>query len=132
MKKIVRLTESDLNNLIKHIISEMEFKEAAMNVDPFILSATQNGNIKITNTKTRTNHVYSMEAWKGVNWFDCTIKDFPDGTKIKLTAMGKEYNIKVDKSQIKNLLQNGFGKQVLKHILVDDSNKQEVKFTKVV
>ena len=132
MKKTIRLTESDLNNLIKHIISEMEFKEAAMNVDPFILSATQNGNIKITNTKTRINHVYSMEAWKGVNWFDCTIKDFPDGTKIKLTAMGKEYNIKVDKSQIKNLLQNGFGKQVLKHILVDDSNKQEVKFTKVV
>ena len=132
MKKIVRLTESDLNNLIKHIISEMEFKEAAMNVDPFILSATQNGHIKITNTKTIINHVYSMEAWKGVNWFDCTIKDFPDGTKIKLTAMGKEYNIKVDKSQIKTLLQNGFGKQVLKHILVDDSNKQEVKFTKVV
>jgi len=132
VKKIVRLTESDLNNLIKHIISEMEFKEAAMNVDPFILSATQNGNIKITNTKTRIGHVYSMEAWKGVNWFDCTIKDFPDGTRIKLTAMGKEYNIKVDKSQIKTLLQNGFGKQVLKHTLVDDSNKQEVKFTKVV
>jgi len=132
VKKIVRLTESDLNNLIKHIISEMEFKEAAMNVDPFILSATQNGNIKITNTKTRIGYVYSMEAWKGVNWFDCTIKDFPDGTRIKLTAMGKEYNIKVDKSQIKTLLQNGFGKQVLKHTLVDDSNKQEVKFTKVV
>ena len=132
MKKTIRLTESDLINIVKRIISEMEFKEAVMNVDPFILSATQNGNIKITNTKTRINHVYSMEAWKGVNWFDCTIKDFPDGTKIKLTAMGKEYNIKVDKSQIKTLLQNGFGKQVLKHILVDDSNKQEVKFTKVV
>ena len=132
MKKIVRLTESDLNNLIKHIISEMEFKEAVMSVDPFILSATQNGNIKITNTKTRINHVYSMEAWKGVNWFDCTIKDFPDGIRIKLTAMGKEYNIKVDKLQIKNLLQNGFGKQELEHTLVDDSNKQEVKFTKVV
>ena len=132
MKKIVRLTESDLNNLIKHIISEMEFKEAVMSVDPFILSATQNGNIKITNTKTRINHEYSMEAWKGISWFDCTIIDFPGGTKIKLKAVGKDYIIKVDKLQIKNLLQNGFGKQELEHTLVDDSNKQEVKFTKVV
>jgi hypothetical protein len=136
MKKTIRLTEYDLINIVKRIISEMEFKEAVMNVDPFILSATQNGNMKITNTKTGIGHVYSMEAWKGVgiagNWFDCTIKDFPDGIRIKLTAMGKEYNIKVDKLQIKNLLQNGFGKQELEHTLVDDSNKQEVKFTKVV
>ena len=136
MKKTIRLTEYDLINIVKRIISEMEFKEAVMNVDPFILSATQNGNMKITNTKTGIGHVYSMEAWKGVgiagNWFDCTIKDFPDGIRIKLTAMGKEYNIKVDKLQIKNLLQNGFGKQELEHSLVDDSNKQEVKFTKVV
>ena len=136
MKKTIRLTEYDLINIVKRIISEIEFKEAVMNVDPFILSATQNGNMKITNTKTGIGHVYSMEAWKGVgiagNWFDCTIKDFPDGIRIKLTAMGKEYNIKVDKLQIKNLLQNGFGKQELEHTLVDDSNKQEVKFTKVV
>ena len=136
MKKTIRLTEYDLINIVKRIIYEMEFKEDVMNVDPFILSATQNGNMKITNTKTGIGHVYSMEAWKGVgiagNWFDCTIKDFPDGIRIKLTAMGKEYNIKVDKLQIKNLLQNGFGKQELEHTLVDDSNKQEVKFTKVV
>ena len=132
MKKTIRLTESDLNNLIKHIISEMEFKEAVMSVEPFILSATQNGNIKITNTKTRISHVYSMEAWKCFNWFDCTIKDFPYGTKIKLTAMGKDYNINVNTSQIKNLLQKEFGNKVINHIFVDNSNKQEVKFTKVV
>ena len=132
MKKTIRLTESDLNNLIKHIISEMEFKEAVMSVEPFILSATQNGNIKITNTKTRISHVYSMEAWKGFNWFDCTIKDFPEGTKIKLMAMDKDYNINVNKLQIKNLLQKEFGNKVINHIFVDNSNKQEVKFTKVV
>ena len=132
MKKVVKLTESDLTRIIKRVINEMEFKEASMNVDPFTLSATPKGNVKITNTKTGIGHVYSMEAWKSFNWFDCTIKDFPDGSKIKLTAMGKEYNIPVDKSQIKRLLQNGFGKQELTHTLVDGSNKQEVKFTKVL
>jgi len=133
MKKVIKLTESDLINMIKRVIKESEVDEAIMSVNPFNLAATSKGNLQITNTQTKKVHYYSMEAWKGVNWWDCEIIDFPEGSKIKLKAVGNYMTIPVDKTQIKNLLQSKFGQKEITTTLKDDKTgkTQEVKFTRV-
>lgn len=134
MKKVIKLTESDLVRIVRQVIKESEIDETALTVDPFTLEATSDGNIKITNIKTKKRHIYSMKAKKGLLWFDCTIHDFPNGTKIKLSAMGNYYTIPVDKEKIKSLLQSKFGYGELQTSMDDEKTgeKQEIKFTKIM
>lgn len=127
MKKIVRLTEQELKGLIKRVVSEMEFNEDSMMVNPFTLSADR-GNIKITNTKTNQTAVYKLQAWKGIKWWDCTVEDFPDGDKMQVSALGMKKVLDVNKNLIRDLLQKQFGRPQLEQTLDDG---QEIKFTKV-
>jgi len=135
MKKIIRLTESELTNLISKIVkeSEHEMSEASLMVDPYTLTATPKGNIKITNDETNKSYYYSMSAWYGIKWWDCKVEDFPYGTKIKLTAAGQNKTANIDKPQIKKLLQTKFGQDEIQTVLKSSDGKesQEVKFTKI-
>ena len=121
------------NVLISNVSREKksEVDETAMMVDPYTLEATDKGNVKITNKETGVNHVYSMQAKKLGLWWDCDIKDFPGGTKIKIVANGETYIVGADKNQIKSLLKAGFGDQTLTEKLTSGTTSQEVKFNKI-
>ena len=59
------------------VISEQEIDEDKLVVTPYTLEAT-NGNVKITDTKTKKSYIYSLSAY-GVK---VTVNDFPDGDSI--------------------------------------------------
>jgi hypothetical protein len=120
-----------LNGNIK-TISKGNISESDMKIDPFTLSATSKGNLKITNNETNLSHIYSMKAWSALMWWDCKIKDFPGGTNIKLVAGGQDKNLEIDKPQMKQILTSYFGDSVIQKVLKGEDSSQEVKFTKMV
>jgi hypothetical protein len=122
MKKIIRLTESELTNLIKKMVVE-----ANLEVDPYVLSVTPNKNIRIRNTQTGKIYNYKMSVYKLFRWWGCTVHDFPGGNKIKLEAAGDFYTQSVDKDELKKVLQTNFGKQEL----VTTFGDVEIKFEKI-
>lgn len=125
MKKRIFLKESELITIIKQIINETVLK-----IDPFQLSATEKGNIKINNGEK--THVYKMEVEKGIFWLDCTVLDFPYGKKIELNVAGMRKVANLDLDNIKKQLQSKFGQNTIE-LSVKDENKEDrnVKFTKI-
>jgi hypothetical protein len=122
MKKVIRLTESELTNLIKKMVVE-----ANLQIDPYLLSVTPKKNIRITNTDTGKIYNYAMSVKKLGMWWDCTVHDFPGGDKIKLEAAGDFYTKSVDKVELKKVLQKNFGKQEL----LTDTDGTEIKFERI-
>ena len=127
MKKVIRLTESDLTRIIKRVIQE-EITEDKLSVDPFVLWASDKGGLWIKDTSTGKQIPYKMEVYKGMIWIDCLVKDFPGGTKMHITvpAVGQERKIPVDKNDLLNLLTKNFGKSEIRKKF----GEHEVKFTK--
>ena len=63
------------------VISEQEIDEDKLVVTPYTLEAI-NGNVRITDTKTKKSYVYSLSAY-GVK---VTVNDFPDGDSISYSV----------------------------------------------
>ena len=117
--------------IVKRVIESSEIDEESMTISPFTLSP-KNGNISITDSSSNKTHTYSMKAWSFPKWWDCTINDFPNGTQIKLTAAGTNKTVPVNKTQIKNFLQNNLGQKEIEVILnKGEDNEQEVKFIRL-
>jgi hypothetical protein len=122
---LVRRTRADASGIRD---TAAAINETDMIVDPFILTATKSGNIKITNNTTNIVHLYKMEAQLGFVWIPCTIQDFPGGTSIQLQVSGLEKTETIDKKKLKTTLAAGFGKSSFEKTL---KSGQPVKFTKL-
>jgi hypothetical protein len=125
MKKIVRLTESDLTRIVKKIIKEQELEEDSLVVSPYQLTAS-GGYIIIKDTVNKKNYKYELQV-KKVIWVGVDVNDFPGGNSIKASGLGMSKTINLDKNIVKNILSKKLGQsEILFNI-----EGNEIKFVKV-
>jgi len=67
--------------VISEQINNDEITEDDYTASPYVLSATPDGEIKVTNSSTKQTYVYSLSAY-GV---PVKVKDFPNGDKIRVS-----------------------------------------------
>jgi hypothetical protein len=128
MKKIIRLTEKELINIVKRVINENELSEDVISVEPYLLSATKNGNVHIYNKQENASVYYSLSVWKGVTWVSLTVLDFPNGTQIKVSGLGVVKTVDINKNDIINIVKKNWGK---KEIQYTTDKGEELKFKKI-
>ena len=121
MKRIIRLTESDLIDVIRQVINE------SLTVSPYTLSVTEKGNVEILNTSTNKSHIYKIKSnqWP-LGYVTVTVKSLnKNGMTASYAGIEETIPIKVDK--IKNLITTNFGKSEI--IFKEDDT--DAKFVKV-
>ena len=129
MKKIIRLTESELIGVIKKIISERELDEDSLLADPYTLTATSDGNIKITDKKNNKSVTYGLEVKKLGFWKSVDVLDFPGGNSIKVSALGTVKTVSLSPSSVKSKIAGStWGAS---QITMTTAKGDEVKFVKV-
>lgn len=125
MKRIVKLTESDLIRIVKKVINEQELEEDSIVVSPYELSAS-NGYIIVKNLTTKKSYKYELQIKKGF-WVGVNVDDFPSGNSIKASGLGMSKTIQLDKTVIKNILSKKLGQSEIEFNI--DGN--DIKFVKI-
>jgi|LakMenEpi03Aug12_release.lakeMendotaPanAssembly.Ray.scaffolds.fasta_scaffold157824_2 hypothetical protein len=125
MKKVIRLTESELIKLVKRVILEQELDEDSLVVSPYELTAS-GGYIVIKDTKNKKNYKYELKVKKGF-WIGVDVDDFPGGNTIKASGLGMSKTINIDKNIVKNILSKKLGQSEIE-FNIDD---HQIKFVKV-
>ena len=125
MKRIVKLTESDLVRIVKKVINEQELEEDSIVVSPYELSASD-GYIIVKNLTTKKSYKYELQIKKGF-WVGVNVDDFPSGNSIKASGLGMSKTIQLDKTVIKNILSKKLGQSEIE-FNIDGNN---IKFVKI-
>lgn len=125
MKKIIRLSETELIKVIKKIIKEGELEEDKLVTSPYELSAS-NGYIIIKNTKDNKSYKYQLQIKQGF-WISVNVEDFPGGNSIKASGFGMTKTISLDKNMVKNVVSKNIGKSTIQFTV----EGYEIKFVKV-
>jgi len=113
MKKIIRLTETDLVKIVNRVINEqsdVEIDEADLMVDPYKLTPFD-GKIRITNSKTKQALTYKLQKPTILGKVDVDVEDFPMGKYIKVSAVGQTKVMPIDKELVKNTISSNWGKK---------------------
>ena len=99
------LSNYEKGKVISEQQNDREIYEDNFVVSPYTLSATTDGDIKITDSSTSKSYVYSMSAYGiGVN-----VKDFPDGNSIEVSIPFKDnktFNLPKDGTTASLIKQN--------------------------
>jgi len=106
MKKIIKLTESDLIKIVKKVIKETNTIE----VSPYKLTITKNGNIEVNNNGS----IKTYELYKVIDYspdIKLTAIEFSnDGKFLTVSAMGFKKTKEIDKDKIKTLIKQNWTK----------------------
>ena len=95
--------------VISEQIKSDELSEEDYKASPYVLSATSDGDIKVTNNTTKQTYVYSISAY-GVA---VDVKDFPGGDSIKVSIplKGIETFDLPSGGEASNVIKNNVGKE---------------------
>ena len=115
-----QLLESKLGN-VKPLISEV-----SMTLSPYVLTP-KNGNVEVKNVNTGEIKIFSLEVKKFV-WIDLTVLDFPDGNKIKVSAVGQEKTNDLDGNELLKLITTNWNN---KNFEFETKTGDTLRFTKV-
>jgi len=119
MKKIVRLTESDLVRLVTRVINEGGITDRL---------STSDGKIVVDN-----NYTYQLQAWKGILWVNVYVYSFKEvGNKTEMTyhhPLKGKVSSEVDYDNINNILKKA-GEKTIPSKLKDGTDIQFVKIVK--
>lgn len=100
-----------------------------MVADPYTLTATSGGNIKIYDKKNNRSATYSLEVKKLGFWKSVSVLDFPSGNSIKLSALGTTKTVNLSATAVKNKISaSTWGAS---QISMTTPNGDEVRFVKV-
>jgi hypothetical protein len=120
MKKIIKLTESDLTRIIERVINESELM-----ISPFKIQAV-NGLLKITNTSTSKSVKYRLE--KTLVGFRKTLYvESLDENKMVVSVAGIKQDVPIFKENLKIFLSKNFGKDEVTYKTEEGSTVYFVK-----
>ena len=120
MKKIIKLTESDLTRIIERVISESELM-----ITPFKIQAV-NGLLKITNTSTSKSIKYRLEKTL-VGFRKSLYVESLDENKMVVSVAGIKQDVMIFKNKLKMFLSKNFGKDEVTYKTEDGSTVYFVK-----
>ena len=120
MKKIIKLTESDLTRIIERVISESELMIA-----PYKIQAV-NGLLKITNTSTSKSIKYRLEKTL-VGFRKSLYVESLDENKMVVSVAGIKQDVMIFKNKLKMFLSKNFGKDEVTYKTEDGSTVYFVK-----
>lgn len=108
MKKIVRVNESELVRMIKHIIRE------SLSFDNYTINAV-NGKFKITNKDTKTSYFYYLKAKIPLVGYRQVDVESIDDTKMEVSYGLASEEVDIDLEALKTLISDNFGKSTIQY-----------------
>ena len=121
MKKIIKLTETELKNIVKKTINELD----KIHVSPYTLQISRGGNLSvITNNKVYTYKLYKVTMFKDL---PLSVVDFPTQNQMKVSVYGIDKTINIDKESVSNFIKKNLGRPSMETTF----GEHTVKFVKV-
>jgi|LakMenE18May11ns_1017448.scaffolds.fasta_scaffold9952714_8 hypothetical protein len=120
MKKIIKLTESDLTRIIERVINESELM-----ISPFKIQAV-NGLLKITDTTKSKSIKYRLEKTL-VGFRKSLYVESLDENKMVVSVAGIKQDVMIFKEKLKMFLSKNFGKDEVTYKTEDGSTVYFVK-----
>ena len=120
MKKIIKLTESDLTRIIERVIIESELM-----ISPFKIQAI-NGLLKITDTTKSKSIKYRLEKTL-VGFRKSLYVESLDENKMVVSVAGIKQDVMIFKEKLKMFLSKNFGKDEVTYKTEDGSTVYFVK-----
>jgi len=117
MKKIIKLTETELKNIVKKTINELD----SIIIPPSYTLKITNGNLSVISSgKKYTYELYKVTMLKDLK---LTVLDFPDQNQIEVSVFGVTKKIKLNKDKIAQFIKNNLGKKQMETTLGDHTIK---------
>jgi hypothetical protein len=119
MKKIVKLTESDLTNIVKRVINEQNEDN---NVKKLVSLLLDNGLVDEENINVYDDHieVYGIKDWDFDYFVENFIKLYPENIEEGIVNVeGEDYGEAIDEEEFD---------EVMSHIFVDWEDKLGLEF----
>ena len=107
MKKVIKLTESDLVRIVKRVIKE------SVTIDPYVLKPS-NGNLQITDTRIQKSYTYRLEKKTLLSNIDLTVKNI-DNNGLTVSSMGMTKTAPLEKEKVKAVIKKNWGASQMEH-----------------
>ena len=118
MKKIIKLTETELKNIVKKTINELD----RITIPPsYTLQITNDGNLSVISS----GKIYKYALYKVTMLKDLklTVLDFPTQNEVEVSVFGVTRRLKLNKNKIAEFIKNNLGKKEMEITLGDHTLK---------